>query len=400
MISRGLSERMNRLGTENAFQVALRAMKHQEDGNIVYPFHLGDLNFKTPEPVTEAMFRAVRDGRTGYCPAAGILPLREALAEEINATRHTKYTAQNVLIQTGGKPVIAKFLLGFMNEGDEVLFPNPGFPIYESFIEFLGGIPKPYGFLETARGYAIDLEALEKSITPKTTCIVINDFQNPTGSEASAEEREKLAEIILKYNLTALIDEAYFDIRYEGKSHSMLEIEEIRDRCVLLYTFSKKFAMTGWRVGAMLAPDKYIPQLSKLNVNIESCTPHFTQYGALEALKLPESENKKIIDELRLRRDLAVKLLNEINGVHCPSPNCAFYLYPNVTKLMAQKGFAGNYADFAEDVLVKTGVSFCTREHFGKKLPNETEHFVRLAFSGVSTEQIQNACSALKEYAK
>lgn len=400
MISRGLSERMNRLGTENAFQVALRAMKHQEDGNIVYPFHLGDLNFKTPEPVTEAMFRAVRDGRTGYCPAAGILPLREALAEEINATRHTKYTAQNVLIQTGGKPVIAKFLLGFMNEGDEVLFPNPGFPIYESFIEFLGGIPKPYGFLETARGYAIDLEALEKSITPKTTCIVINDFQNPTGSEASAEEREKLAEIILKYNLTALIDEAYFDIRYEGKSHSMLEIEEIRDRCVLLYTFSKKFAMTGWRVGAMLAPDKYIPQLSKLNVNIESCTPHFTQYGALEALKLPESENKKIIDELRLRRDLAVKLLNEINGVHCPSPNCAFYLYPNVTKLMAQKGFAANYADFAEDVLVKTGVSFCTREHFGKKLPNETEHFVRLAFSGVSTEQIQNACSALKEYAK
>lgn len=391
---------MNRLGTENAFQVALRAMKHQEDGNIVYPFHLGDLNFKTPEPVTEAMFRAVRDGRTGYCPAAGILPLREALAEEINATRHTKYTAQNVLIQTGGKPVIAKFLLGFMNEGDEVLFPNPGFPIYESFIEFLGGIPKPYGFLETARGYAIDLEALEKSITPKTTCIVINDFQNPTGSEASAEEREKLAEIILKYNLTALIDEAYFDIRYEGKSHSMLEIEEIRDRCVLLYTFSKKFAMTGWRVGAMLAPDKYIPQLSKLNVNIESCTPHFTQYGALEALKLPESENKKIIDELRLRRDLAVKLLNEINGVHCPSPNCTFYLYPNVTKLMAQKGFAANYADFAEDVLVKTGVSFCTREHFGKKLPNETEHFVRLAFSGVSTEQIQNACSALKEYAK
>ena len=400
MISRGLSERMNRLGTENAFQVALRAMKHQEDGNIVYPFHLGDLNFKTPEPVTEAMFRAVRDGRTGYCPAAGILPLREALAEEINATRHTKYTAQNVLIQTGGKPVIAKFLLGFMNEGDEVLFPNPGFPIYESFIEFLGGIPKPYGFLETARGYAINLEALEKSITPKTTCIVINDFQNPTGSEASAEEREKLAEIILKYNLTALIDEAYFDIRYEGKSHSMLEIEEIRDRCVLLYTFSKKFAMTGWRVGAMLAPDKYIPQLSKLNVNIESCTPHFTQYGALEALKLPESENKKIIDELRLRRDLAVKLLNEINGVHCPSPNCAFYLYPNVTKLMAQKGFAANYADFAEDVLVKTGVSFCTREHFGKKLPNETEHFVRLAFSGVSTEQIQNACRALKEYAK
>lgn len=395
-----LAERMKRLGTENAFQVALRAMKHQEEGNTVYPFHLGDLNFKTPEPITEAMLKAVHDGKTGYCPAAGILPLRIALAEEINRTRKTSYTPENVLVQTGGKPVIAKFLLGFMSEGDEVLFPNPGFPIYESFIEFLGGIAKPYGFLETERGYSIDIDALEKSVTPRTKCIIINDFQNPTGSEASGEERERLAEIILKYKLMALVDEAYFDIRYEGKSVSMLEIGDIRDNCVLLYTFSKKFAMTGWRVGAMFAPTKYIPQLSKLNVNIESCTPHFTQYGALEALKLPESENKKIIDELRLRRDVAVKLLNEVDGVHCPSPNCAFYLYPNVTKLMHKKGFGDDYKTFAEDVLVKTGVSFCTREHFGKKAPYETENFIRLAFSGVNCSQIEKACEALKAYAK
>lgn len=395
-----LAERMKRLGTENAFQVALRAMKHQEEGNTVYPFHLGDLNFKTPEPITEAMLKAVHDGKTGYCPAAGILPLRIALAEEINRTRKTSYTPENVLVQTGGKPVIAKFLLGFMSEGDEVLFPNPGFPIYESFIEFLGGIAKPYGFLETERGYSIDIDALEKSVTPRTKCIIINDFQNPTGSEASGEERERLAEIILKYKLMALVDEAYFDIRYEGKSVSMLEIGDIRDNCILLYTFSKKFAMTGWRVGAMFAPTKYIPQLSKLNVNIESCTPHFTQYGALEALKLPESENKKIIDELRLRRDVAVKLLNEVDGVHCPSPNCAFYLYPNVTKLMHKKGFGDDYKTFAEDVLVKTGVSFCTREHFGKKAPYETENFIRLAFSGVNCSQIEKACEALKAYAK
>ena len=395
-----LAERMNRLGTENAFAVALRAIEHQEHGNIVYPFHLGDLNFKTPEKITEAMFKAIQDGKTGYCPAAGILPLRTALAENINETRQTQYTAENVLIQTGGKPVIAKFLLAFMNKGDEVLFPNPGFPIYESFIEFLGGIAKPYGFIETERGYSIDFNAIEKAITPKTRCIIINDFQNPTGSEATKEEREKLAEIILKHKLMALVDEAYFDIRYQGQSHSLLEIKEIREQTIMLYTFSKKFAMTGWRVGAMFAPSRFIPHLSKLNVNIESCTPHFAQYGALEALKLPQSETQNIINQLQERRDLAVNMLNEIKGIHCPSPNCAFYLFPNVTKLMEQKGFANDYKAFAEDVLVKTGVSFCTREHFGKTLPHETEKFIRLAFSGVNTEQIKNALTALKQYAE
>ncbi len=395
-----LAKRMDRLGTENAFAVALRAINHQEQGNIVYPFHLGDLNFKTPEKITEAMFQAIQDGKTGYCPAAGIMPLRTALAENINETRQTQYTAENVLIQTGGKPVIAKFLLAFMNEGDEVLFPNPGFPIYESFIEFLGGIAKPYGFIETERGYSIDFDAIEKAITPKTRCIIINDFQNPTGSEATKEEREKLAEIILKHKLMALVDEAYFDIRYQGQSHSLLEIKEIRDQVIMLYTFSKKFAMTGWRVGAMFAPLKYIPQLSKLNVNIESCTPHFAQYAALEALRLPHEETQKILSSLQERRDLAVTMLNDIKGIHCPSPNCAFYLFPNVTKLMEQKGFAHDYKAFAEDVLVKTGVSFCTREHFGKVLPNETEKFIRLAFSGVNTEQIKNALLALKQYAE
>lgn len=395
-----LAKRMDRLGTENAFAVALRAINHQEQGNIVYPFHLGDLNFKTPEKITEAMFQAIQDGKTGYCPAAGIMPLRTALAENINETRQTQYTAENVLIQTGGKPVIAKFLLAFMNEGDEVLFPNPGFPIYESFIEFLGGIAKPYGFIETERGYSIDFDAIEKAITPKTRCIIINDFQNPTGSEATKEEREKLAEIILKHKLMALVDEAYFDIRYQGQSHSLLEIKEIRDQVIMLYTFSKKFAMTGWRVGAMFAPLKYIPQLSKLNVNIESCTPHFAQYAALEALRLPHEETQKMLSSLQERRELAVTMLNDIKGIHCPSPNCAFYLFPNVTKLMEQKGFAHDYKAFAEDVLVKTGVSFCTREHFGKVLPNETEKFIRLAFSGVNTEQIKNALLALKQYAE
>lgn len=396
------ANRMSRLGTENAFAVAARAMEHMSEGHTVYPFHLGDLNFKTPEYISEAMFKAVKDNKTGYCPAAGILPLRTALADDINFARGTSYSAENILIQPGGKPVIAKFLLSFMNENDEVLFPNPGFPIYESQIEYLGGVAVPYGFKQSPQGYNIDFEKLEASITPRTRLIIINDFHNPTGSECTQEEREKLAHIILKYKLIALIDEAYFDVRYEGKSHSILSLPEMEDRCVMLYTFSKKFAMTGWRVGALVAPKKHIERIARLNVNIESCTSHFSQYGALAALTGNTKATTEMLATLKQRRDVAVSMLNSIKGVHCPSPACAFYLFPEVTGLMQHKGF-DNYSDFSEDLLIKTGVSLCTREHFGKILlheKNENKFFVRLAYSGIDENDIVKALHLFQSYAQ
>ena len=396
------ADRMSQLGTENAFAVAARANKHSAEGHTVYPFHLGDLNFKTPEHISEAMFKALKDGKTGYCPAAGILPLRAALADDINLARGTNYNAENILIQPGGKPVIAKFLLSFMNEKDEVLFPNPGFPIYESQIEYLGGVAVPYGFKQTSQGYSIDIEKLEASITARTRLIIINDFHNPTGSESTQEEREQLAHIILKYKLIALIDEAYFDIRYEGKSHSILSIPEMEKHCVMLYTFSKKFAMTGWRVGALVAPQVAIESMAKLNVNIESCTSHFSQYGALAALTGDTKPTEQILASLKQRRDISVSMLNEIEGVHCPSPACAFYLFPEITGLIQRKKFT-SYTDFAEDLLIKTGVSLCTREHFGKISSHEQKEnkfFVRLAYSGIDEKNIIEALRLFQAYAQ
>ncbi len=400
-----LAERMTRLGTENAFAVAARAAKHLADGHEVFPFHLGDLNFPTPDFITEATFKALKDGKSGYCPGAGIMPLREALAENINQDRNTNYTAENILVQTGGKPVIAKFILAFMNRGDEVLFPNPGFPIYESQIEFLGGVAVPYGYKLTQDGFKIDFEMLEASITSKTKLIIINDFHNPTGAECSEEERIKLANLIVKHNLMALVDEAYFEIRYQGKSNSILSLPEMDKHCVMLYTFSKKFAMTGWRVGAMVCPTKYVETVARLNVNIESCTSHFSQYGALAALQekqKAEQALKNLLMVLKERRDLAVKMLNETKGIICPTPQSSFYLFPEITGLMQSKGF-DNYADFREDLLVKTGVSLCTREHFGKILPSEEEdqiYFARLAYSGIDSSNIIKALSKLQEYAR
>ncbi len=399
------AKRMSQLGTENAFAVAARAAKHQADGHTVYPFHLGDLNFASPEHIKEATIKALHDNKTGYCPAAGILPLRAALAEEINLTRGTKYSPENILIQPGGKPVIGKFLLSFMNENDEVLFPNPGFPIYESQIEFLGGVAVPYSFKQTEQGYSIDLEKLEACITPRTRLIIINDFHNPTGSECTQEEREKLAHIILKHKLIALIDEAYFDIRYEGKSTSILSLPEMDKHCVMLYTFSKKFAMTGWRVGALVAPLKYMESMARLNVNMESCTSHFSQYGALAALTGDTKPTEDMLKTLKKRRDTAVSMLNTITGIHCPSPASAFYLFPEVTGLMQKKGFS-KYDTFSEDLLIKTGISLCTRAHFGKILPHEqtgtdkNKFFVRLAYSGIDEENIVKALNILKSYAE
>lgn len=394
------ADRIARLGTETAFAVAARAAGHRADGHTVYPFHLGDMNLPTPSNVMDAACAAMRAGKTGYCPSAGIPELRDALAKDVSAARGVPYAMENVAIQPGGKPVIGKFVMALVNPGDEVLYPNPGYPIYESQIEYHGATAVPYRYVRDDSGFHIDLDYLESRITPRTTAIIINDLQNPLGAECTAEERQRLADLAIRHDLSVLLDEAYFDIRYSGKSASLASIPGMRERSVILYTFSKKFAMTGWRLGAAIGPKVVIDIIAKLNVNDESCSNHFIQHGALEGLTGDQSGPMAILDVLKERRDTAVDLLNSMPGVSCPSPEATFYLFPEVTELMDRKGFGNDYGAFAEDVLVKTGVSLCTRLHFGRPLPDETRRFVRLAYSGIDKADIAKGLSALKRYAE
>ncbi|MGA1389275.1 MAG: pyridoxal phosphate-dependent aminotransferase [Ilumatobacteraceae bacterium] len=383
-----LATRLEQLGTETAFAVSLAAAEWGAKGNRIFPFHLGDLNIATPKNVVEAMDKAIADGKTGYCPAAGIPQLREALAEDVGARRGLSFTPANVVVQPGGKPVITKFIQAVMNPGDEVLYPNPGYPIYESQIEYFGGVAKAYRYLPSSTGFNIDLDQVKSLITPKTKAIIYNDLQNPIGAESTDAEREAIAELAIKHNLWVLSDEAYFEMRYSGKSKSIAQLPGMLERTVILYTFSKKFAMTGWRLGAAVAPLEVATMIAKLNTNDESCTTHFVQYGGVEALRGDQSSVTTMLDTLRERRDTAVNMLNAMPGVNVHSPEATFYLFPEVTGAMKAKGI-DDLAVFAENALHATGVSFCTRRHFGRPQPGEERQYIRFAFSGISNQDIK-----------
>jgi aspartate/methionine/tyrosine aminotransferase len=392
-----IADRVMRLGTETAFAVSAEAAAFAAQGNTVYPFHLGDLNLKTPANVLAAGIKAMQDGRTNYCPNAGVPQLREILAADVSASRRVKYSMENVAIQPGGKPTISKFFLTLMNPGDEVLYPNPGYPIYESQIEFHGGKAVPYGYIERENNFDIDTDMLEKQITPRTRLLVLNDLQNPTGAECSQAELEKIAELVLKYDLYVLCDEAYFDIRYAGESKSLVSLPGMAERCVILYTFSKKFVMTGWRLGAAIGPKEIIDVIIKLNVNEESCSNHFVQWAAIEGLTGDQTETRQVLKTLKERRDLTVDLLNDIAGVRCIRPNATFYLWPNVTGAMEKTGLT-DYNDFRRTVLHETGVSFCTRLHFGRPLEGEDNCYIRMAYSGINPPQIKEGLGKLKAF--
>jgi aspartate/methionine/tyrosine aminotransferase len=392
-----IAKRIQKLGTETAFAVSAEAAAFAAKGNKVYPFHLGDMNIQTPANVMEAAIKAMKDGKTGYCPNAGIPQLREILAADVSASRGIPCAMENVAIQPGGKPTIGKFILALMNPGDEVLYPNPGYPIYESQIEFNGGIAVPYSYLEGKDNFEIDIDQMVQKISPKTKLLILNDLQNPTGAECSLAEFEQLAALVRQHNLYVLCDEAYFDIRYAGKSTSFASLPDMAERSIILYTFSKKFAMTGWRLGATIGPKEIIDVIAKLNVNDESCPNHFIQYGAIEGLTGDQTEVQQILDTLKERRDTAVDILNSIEGVHCFRPNATFYLFPNVTAAMHNKNLS-DYDKFRKGVLTETGVSFCTRLHFGRPLAGEENRYIRLAYSGIDTAEIKVGLEKFKAY--
>ena len=392
-----IADRMSRIGTETAFAVSLEASQLASQGKKIYPFHLGDMNILTPSVVMDAAIEAMKQGKTGYAPTAGIPELREALAKNVGTARRLNLTADNVSIQPGGKPTIGKFIMVVMNPGDKVLYPSPGYPIYESQIEFHGGVGLPYGYKEGRDGFILDLEAIRRSIRAGAKILIYNNYQNPTGASSPPEEMEELARLVLKNNLFVLSDEAYFEIRYSGEPMSIATFPGMAERTVILYTFSKKFAMTGWRLGAAIGPVKVIENISKINVNDESCSNHFIQYGALAGLQGSSEGPALIIDTLKARRDVLVEKLNAIPGIRCFKPEATFYLFPNVTGAMQRRGI-NNVEEFRKVCLHETGVSFCTRRHFGRPLPGETEQYVRFAYSGIDLAQINEGMAKLAEF--
>jgi aspartate/methionine/tyrosine aminotransferase len=392
-----LANQLDYLGTETAFAVSASAAAWQAKGNKVYPFHLGDINLPTPGNIVEAMKKAIVDGYTGYCPGAGIPELRDVLAHDVGTKRGLSYKADNVAIQPGGKPVISKFIATVMNPGDEVLYPNPGYPIYESQIEYQGGIAVPYGYKETKNGFSLDMEAIKNAITSKTRALIYNNFQNPNSAESSPEEMAELAALCIKHDLWVLSDEAYFEIQYGGSPQSIVSLPGMQERSIILYTCSKRFAMTGWRLGAAIGPKSVIDIISKFNTNIESCTTHFIQRSMLEAIEGDTAGPAQILAELKRRRDASVEGLNAIDGISIQAPNSTFYLFPNVTQITQRKGFP-DVNQLMEGALRETNVSFCTRSHFGRAVEGEKEHYLRLAYSGISVEDINEGMAKLKIY--
>ena len=391
------SDQLKNLGTETAFAVSAQAKEWAEKGNKVYPFHLGDINLPTPENIVEATIKSIKDGLTGYCPSEGIFSLREALANDVGLKRGVNYDPDNVAVQPGGKPTIGKFISSILNPGDEILYPNPGYPIYESQIEYQGGRAVPYSYTQTDSGFDIDIEKFKNSINDKTVAIIYNNYQNPISAESSEREMNDIAQIAIENDLWVLSDEAYFEIIYDGEAKSIVSIPGMKERTVILYTFSKKFAMTGWRVGGSIGPKEIIKRIAKFNVNAESCTTHFIQNAMVEALNGDQTGSIEILNKLRDRRDAAVKGLNSIDGIDISAPRTTFYLFPNVTRVMNRKGMQ-SVEELQSGALTKANVSFCTRDHFGRAQNDEDDYYIRLAYSGISTDNIAEGLANLKNY--
>tara|TARA_A100001037_G_scaffold277976_2_gene278554 strand:+ start:198 stop:1415 length:1218 start_codon:yes stop_codon:yes gene_type:complete len=402
MSARRIASRIDNLGTETAFAVSGDAAAWMAKGNRVFPFHLGDMNIRTPLNIIEAANRAAVDGHTGYNPAAGIPALRDALAEAVSRDRGQNYSAANVSVQSGGKPVIGKFLNTVMEQGDGVLYPNPGYPIYESQVEYLGGRTQPYTYVVEDGRFRFDRESVVAALDDTTRVLIVNAQHNPTGADADPSDMEWLAGLAVERDLWVLSDDPYIDIRYDGTSHTILEHDGMAERTVILYTFSKKYAMTGWRLGAAIGPESVVDVITKINTNDESCTNHFVQYAGVEALQGDQSGSANILETLRGRRELIVDRLNGIDGVSVPESAATFYLFVDVTDVYKRMGLDPDSEDdvqkFRISTMHETGVSFCSRSHFGRGTAGEPRVYVRFAYSGIDVADAEEGLAQLKAY--
>ena len=354
-----LADWMSKLGTETAFEVLARAKALEAQGKRVVHLEIGEPDFDTPANVREAAKRALDQGWTHYGPAPGLPEARAAVAEHVSRTRGVAYEPEEVIITPGGKPIIFFTVLALVNPGDEVVFPDPGFPIYESMIRFVGGKPVPLPIREE-NDFRFDPAELERLLSPRTKLLILNSPANPTGGFLERADLERVAKLLkARPDVAVLSDEIYSRILYAGKHHSIAEFPDMKERTIILDGFSKTFAMTGWRMGYAAAPKPLIAAMSRLATNCHSCTASFAQVAGIEALRGPQAEVERMVTEFRKRRDVIVAGLNKLPGVSCRTPKAAFYVFPNVTRT------GRSSKDLADMLLQQAGVACLPGTSFG-----------------------------------
>ncbi len=383
-----LANRMARLGTETAFEVLAKARRLEAEGVDVVHLEIGEPDFSSPSNVVDAGRQALADGFTSYNPSPGFDELRNRIAEEISRTRGISVHGDNVVVTPGGKPIMFFLIMALIDPGDEVLYPNPGFPIYESMIDFVGGVPIPMQ-LHESREFNIDVEEVAGQISERTKLMIINSPNNPCGSIIPREDLEALANLAKENDVAVLSDEIYSRFLYEGEHSSISSFPEMRERTIILDGFSKTYAMTGWRIGYGVMPMELVEPVSRLVTNSVSCTASFTQIAALEALDGPQDDSYQMVAEFEKRRGIIVDGLNSIEGIRCALPQGAFYAFPNVsaTGMDSQR--------FADDLLTEGGVACLPGESFGKY----GSGFARFSFAN-STENIQKALERIDHFVR
>ena len=354
-----LAERMNHLGTETAFEAAARARALEAAGHDIVHLHLGEPDFDTPPNIVEAANRALADGQTHYAPPPGVPVLREAVARDFSTRRGVPVDPDNVVITPGAKPVMAFALMALVQPGDEVIVPDPGFPIYESMTRFMGATPVALP-LRASNGFRVDMDELRALITPHTRMLFFNSPQNPTGAVLPFGDLEGIAAVAIAHDLVVLADEIYSRLVYEGAHHSILEIDGMAERTIMLDGLSKTYAMTGWRLGFAVLPSTLVPVFERLMINTVSCTATYAQIAAAEALNGPQLAVDRMLAEFRVRRSLIVDGLNALLGVSCGMPSGAFYAFPDVS------GTGMDGRTFADRLLHEAGVSVLAGTAFGQ----------------------------------
>jgi aspartate aminotransferase len=379
-----LADRMSRLGTETAFEVLAKAKQLEAKGKHVIHLEIGEPDFNTPRNIVDAGIRALNEGYTHYNPSAGIGELREAVARHVSGSRGIQVRPEQVVITPGAKPIMFFAIMALVNEGDEVIYPNPGFPIYESMIKFIGAKAVPIQLREE-NDFRLDTEELKKLVTDKTRMIVINSPQNPTGGMLTQEDLRTIADIALERDLMVLSDEIYSRIIYEGSHHSISSFPGMQERTIILDGFSKTYAMTGWRLGYGVMREDLAVLIAKLQTNSNSCTATFTQMAGVEGLTGPQSEVDRMVAEFKRRRDVVVAGLNAIPRVSCTTPKGAFYVFPNVRQIGWDVRKLGDY------LLNEAGVAVLFGTSFGKY----GEGYVRISYAN-SVENIKEGLARME----